>query len=848
MPSLKRESVDDAFGPEQKRQRRDPDFYDYCSRFTDLLDDLARDAELLVKDSHFFRTGLKQSVTDLRNPAGAQRADPQKICFLGRSGVGKSSLYNSLIHEKNLSRTVSSLHYSWTIADVARLLPRTDVSKYRAEVTYFSDEEIKSMINEYLDKLSAFHTETDETEEPRSDDEQTDLRNSEQSFFLMIHSLFPELPHLATDEQIMEVIRKDWDDNTNEFQRWVTKECIRIVQRASSLSTGPYRSATDFENPADLRRCVQPLGSTQHGDSGQSHVWPLVKRIRICIANLDLLRNVILADAPGTGDCNSTRAMNCHLYLKECDYLFVVASIKDRIASDKDIDKLLNHYKARFEGKISLVVTSTDLPVNPSDVKDFISELKSTKRTSLVDRYLSLRGELKGVTGMPKNANDKAELKQRVKELKHNRDEMHRVLRSESSKSSFQRIRKMNIPMFFVSNPAYWQHFRDADGGEESENDDCDTDDSDGKPKQALLSLKDTGINDLRSFIRGVPMISIHRALDAHLGRFQAITETLKATCEARPIEDRNELQRILDNFKAQMTTSTLSKAIKDDTARTMRSKMQKSHWISSALSSISAMERWSARSLKAGVTGYGVHTIRKVHHKNWVMEFTRPAQPVFESGFKALKLSLENRVIAFESQLQAQFVGLAKKISGTDNPALGWDSAALDLILGSVLRVIKTKTDYFKEAVWKEERNIHMECTKFTDLNYFNVRMRRRFPEMVALFGTGFRKNLIAFLRKMVTAEGGDDIFEAWFSGIIKTMKKNQDARLEQLAADVEVEVTTICKNLMQGGNREAKYNELKTGMRDFSTKVDNAMPTAENYLVQLKEEINKWEEGRKD
>ncbi|KAG8626054.1 hypothetical protein KVT40_006455 [Elsinoe batatas] len=836
MPSLKRESVDDAFEPEQKRQRRDPDFYDYCSRFTDLLDDLARNAELLVKDSHFFRDGLKRSVTDLHNPASAQRADPQKICFLGRSGVGKSSLYNSLIHEKNLSRTAASSD-GCTSAVWEATAGHGQVSKYRAEVTYFSDEEIKTMINEYLNKLWAFYTETDETEEPRSDDEQTDLRNSEQSFFLMIHSLFADVPHLATDEQIMEVIRNDWNHNKNDFQRWLTEGCIGIVQRTSSQSASPGFTTYDFDNPSDLRKCVQPLGTTQHGDPGQSHVWPLVKRIRICIEGLSLLRNVVIADAPGLTDCNATRAMNCHQYLKDCDYLFVVASIKDRIASDKDIDRFLNHYKTRFEGKISLVVTSTDLPVNPGDVKDFVNELKLAKRTSLVERYLSLKGELKGVTGLPKNSSNKAEV---------NRDEMHRILRSESARSSFQRLRKLDIPMFFISNPAYWQHFRDADGGEESDDDDYDTCDSDEAPKRALLSLKDAGITDLRSFIRGVPMISIHRALDAYLGRFRATAETLKAACEARPIEDRNELQRILDNFKAQMTTSILSKAIKDDTARTMRSKMQKSHWITSAMSSISRMERWSPKSLRAGVNGYGVHTIKKVDHKNWVMDFTRPAQPAFESGFKALKVSLGKRVIAFESQLEAQFAGLAKRIP--DNPALGWDIAALELILNSILRVIKTRTEAFKQAVWKEEKNIQLECTKFTDLNYFNVRMRRRFPEMAALFGTGFRKNLIAFLRKMVTAEGGDDIFEAWFSGVIKTLKKNQEARLEQLAADVEVEITTICKNLMQGGNREAKYNELKTGMRDFSTRVDNAMPTAENYLVQLKEEINKWEGGRKD
>ena len=64
----------------------------------------------------------------------------------------------------------------------------------------------------------------------------------------------------------------------------------------------------------------------------------------------------------GLNDTNQVRANASVDYLRECDALWVVASIH-RIATDKDVDILLQKYGERFRNRIAVLCTRSEVGI-----------------------------------------------------------------------------------------------------------------------------------------------------------------------------------------------------------------------------------------------------------------------------------------------------------------------------------------------------------------------------------------------------------------------------------------------------------------------------------------------------
>lgn len=213
------------------------------------------------------------------------------------------------------------------------------------------------MIKQYVDRFSTFHFDEDEDRDPQTAKE---LRHGALSLEQYIHTLYPNVPCLSTDNQIKTLLERDYKSGLSTCEKRLIEESCQLAKTARTAGTGPNNSWYDFEKFSDLRECVQPLGSTQKWDAGTSSLWPLVKRIRISIKGQDLLQNIIIGDAPGIFDINQIRADNCKEYLRDCDYVLIVEHVRIRIASDKQMDELLSNYGERFNGQLAIVITHID--------------------------------------------------------------------------------------------------------------------------------------------------------------------------------------------------------------------------------------------------------------------------------------------------------------------------------------------------------------------------------------------------------------------------------------------------------------------------------------------------------
>ncbi|KAF4556750.1 Hypothetical protein D9617_1g086310 [Elsinoe fawcettii] len=834
MASLKREAAEPDLNEQNRKHQKldsnDQGFQECYSKLTDMMDTMKKRAEDLVKDTEFFSAGLRRNVAKLREKGDVRQAGNQKICMLGPSGSGKSSLLNSLTHERNLSRTAACSDGCTSAVWEVTAGGEDQKKKYRAEIDYFDSQELEQMIKQYLDDYDEAREATDET---RDNDTETRLRNSGRSFYRLVLTLFGHNADLADEDRIDSWLQNDYDQSTTTFKRFLHTECIKLVQQASGSSVGPLRSSFDFDNPVELRRCVQPLGSTQHGDPGQQHLWPLVKKIRISIADHPLLQNVILGDAPGIFDVNTTRADACREYLKQADYLFVVTNMLTRISSDSSIDRLLNDYHERFAGKIALVVTCTDLRVNTGDVKGFIDEVKKTEKANLVDRHAVLKEKIQVVKRSHRGQGRKDASKRALEPLNQELDELNLLLRIESTRSEFRRLRQVDIPMFFISNEAYWQHQTRSDMEEDEESDEeFDT-------QSPTLSATNTGVEELRKFVRGVPMISIYRTLDMCLNSFTAVAASLQAACETKPVEDVNALRIILDNFKAQLEVFTLNRAMTSDITTAFANHRRKRSWIAAGSSFVSIIGGWAPQSIRAGIRRVGVHTIKKVNHFNWNMRFIEPALPTLNSIFASLELSRTQRIALFERQLDARYQALKGQVSA--NKSLGWDAQSLDHILQPTLRVLNTHTAVFKDGITKGAKNIKLDTTKDSIRNYFVRCMQPHFDHMRGISGNGFREKVTRYLLDTIS-DDGRDIYKVWSDNIIAALQADISTPLAKLTSQVDAEAGNVCASLMNGGKREAQYQEIRTKTKMFSDMVMTTMPLAKGYLEMLKQETNKW------
>ncbi|KAL5613158.1 hypothetical protein FOVSG1_002221 [Fusarium oxysporum f. sp. vasinfectum] len=232
-----------------------------------------RDAKQLMSNvqsvlgSSNIHEGSESTMRKLHEEAGKLAAfeypATRTVGFVGDSGVGKSSLLNSLLDTKGLART-----------------------------------ELQDQLGKLLQVYRTFELHRDEiTDAAERQDMEANARVAKDTFQAMFRGRL-------TDKAFL--IRESYDDVLDRLTRW-----------AADAMPSPLRTCHTGLSPQACSNTLMEL-SSEPASRGMPATWPYIRSIN---------RGLILVDLPGLRDLNSARRIITERYLLECNEIFAICNI-----------------------------------------------------------------------------------------------------------------------------------------------------------------------------------------------------------------------------------------------------------------------------------------------------------------------------------------------------------------------------------------------------------------------------------------------------------------------------------------------------------------------------------------
>ncbi|KAB5551088.1 hypothetical protein GE09DRAFT_1174162 [Coniochaeta sp. 2T2.1] len=286
--------------------------------------------------------------------------DTRTVGFVGDSGVGKSSLINSLLDIKGLARASASGRACTCVVTEYCYRPEPG---FKIEVEYFTREELENQISELLESYRHFHLADLEDHEISEFEDRA--RIAEYTFRSMFPARLEDLEsELLSDEEEDAVLQK--------LMYW--------------LDDSP-RSATVHESIADVELCSQRLTelTSESEDVNETALWPFIRKIRVYCNAVILSKGLILVDLPGLRDTNAARRNITERYILNCDEIFAVCNII-RAITDAGVQAVIDLADRASLSNVGIICTRSD------DIR--VEEARSNRRPDVSDMLEVLRTRL----------------------------------------------------------------------------------------------------------------------------------------------------------------------------------------------------------------------------------------------------------------------------------------------------------------------------------------------------------------------------------------------------------------------------------------------------------------------
>ncbi|KAK9402802.1 nuclear GTPase SLIP-GC [Crotalus adamanteus] len=251
------------------------------------------------------------------------------IAVVGNTGAGKSCLLNALLDEEAMLPTSAMRACTAVVVEISRA---AGGSPYEADVEFLSREEwnkeLEALLEDMKDKAGIL--------KKRCPDRKTEA-GAAYSRVKAVYGRVDELEKL-------------------EDRQGVTQH-LGTVKRICAETAADFHMK--IEKFIDSR--TDNLREMKGGE-----FWPIVKCVRIRVAKAEVLRTgAVLVDLPGIRDSNAARDTVAREYLKDCNAVWVTASIT-RAVDDKTARELLSANFRRqlfmdgLYGSLAFICTKTD--------------------------------------------------------------------------------------------------------------------------------------------------------------------------------------------------------------------------------------------------------------------------------------------------------------------------------------------------------------------------------------------------------------------------------------------------------------------------------------------------------
>ncbi|KAF4415669.1 hypothetical protein FACUT_13229 [Fusarium acutatum] len=305
-----------------------------------------RDAKQLMSNiqsvlgSSNVHEGSESTMRKLHEEAGKLAAfecpATRTVGFVGDSGVGKSSLLNSLLDTKGLARTSNNGEACTCVVTEYHYHNRGTLD---IRVNLFSMEELQDQLGRLLQVYRTFELHQDEiTDAAERQDMEANAKVAKDTFQAMFRGRL-------TDEAFL--IRETYEDVLDRLTSWAADA---RPSTSMTLHTGL--------SPQACSNTLMEL-SSEPASRDSPATWPYIRSIKVFLNAHILSRGLILVDLPGLRDLNSARRIITERYLLECNEIFAICNI-GRAATDEGVHQVFDLADRARLSNVGIVCTRSD--------------------------------------------------------------------------------------------------------------------------------------------------------------------------------------------------------------------------------------------------------------------------------------------------------------------------------------------------------------------------------------------------------------------------------------------------------------------------------------------------------
>lgn len=282
--------------------------------------------------------GSESTMRKLHEEAGKLAAfeypATRTVGFVGDSGVGKSSLLNSLLDTKGLARTSNNGEACTCVVTEYRY---QNLDTLDIRVNLFSMEELGDQLGRLLQVYRTFELHQDEiTDAAERQDMEANAKVAKDTFRAMFRGRL-------TDEAFL--IRETYEDVLERLTSW------------ASDARPPLKTWTGL-SPQACSDVLMEL-SSEPASRNSPATWPYIRSIKVFLNAHILSRGLILVDLPGLRDLNSARRNITERYLLECNEIFAICNI-GRAATDEGVHQVFDLADRARLSNVGIVCTRSD--------------------------------------------------------------------------------------------------------------------------------------------------------------------------------------------------------------------------------------------------------------------------------------------------------------------------------------------------------------------------------------------------------------------------------------------------------------------------------------------------------
>ncbi|GLA14395.1 hypothetical protein AnigIFM62618_000774 [Aspergillus niger] len=572
------------------------------------------------------------------------------VGFIGDSGVGKSSLINSLLDQESLARSSGDGAACTTVVTEFRSVNDTYPENYTVVADFMDEDEICELLEELLSSIRKYYTEA--FREVRTSEEQENIKVAAKRAWDTLRSLFPHEQEL------------DIDFLAQEGDEAVATIMTALLQWAmSGLDNRPggrdNLQYTVVSGHAD--QCMRHLDRlmANDGDGDNPALWPFVKLIRVYLRSPVLRTGLVLADLPGFRDLNYARVRATERYLRHsCDEVFIVTNIM-RCTTDQSIGDIIR--RCARDQPIRIVCTRSE-DVNSEETARSAPAADAVRIQNMNNQIRQLERRI-GQTGTRRRKARGSRMRSLAAEesdLRDQKDALELQLthflitrRNTSVTNSLMNAWGEKARVFCVSNKLYSDHRED-----------------DRRQTNGYLAL--SGIQELRRYCQSVPADAQFQATVSYLQNdvpalLGSITQWTLAGTSTVTMGRAEVLRRVLAEAESTLTGSTtldgsqvhlLQSSLKRQFSDAITHQIRRCRrdWRDHAVDASLEWATWHHMTYAAFCRNYGTYETAKQPYRCWNKEILGPGISQLSMAWETMLNWLQEHGKGLEDELTKIF------------------------------------------------------------------------------------------------------------------------------------------------------------------------------------------------